>query len=93
MSKYNVSKVPSDVMMELAVKHRDLRNKIGFSQEEIAKRTGVSWGSVKRFERTGQISLEGLLKLAQVLGKLDDFDSVLKPDLNVENLFSRKTRR
>jgi hypothetical protein len=49
----------------------------------LAKRSGVSLGSLKRFETTGQISLESLLLLADVLNRLDDFDAVLKP---IENL-------
>ncbi|HFU74811.1 MAG TPA: XRE family transcriptional regulator, partial [Arcobacter sp.] len=43
---------------------------------ECATRSGVSLGSLKRFERTGQISLESLLKLAFVLECLGDFSSV-----------------
>lgn len=46
------------------------------TQEGLAQRSGVSLGSLKRFEHTGQISLESLLKLALVLGCLDDFSAV-----------------
>jgi hypothetical protein len=52
-------------------------------------------GSLKRFETTGQISLESLLLLADVLNRLDDFDAVLQPIENsqaIEKLFSDKTR-
>ncbi|QHN05458.1 XRE family transcriptional regulator [Granulicella sp. WH15] len=38
--------------------------------------SGVSWSSLKRFEREGLISLDSLLSLAMVLGRLDDFDSL-----------------
>jgi transcriptional regulator with XRE-family HTH domain len=37
------------------------------TQEGLAKRSGVSLGSLKRFESSGHISLESLLKLALVL--------------------------
>jgi hypothetical protein len=55
----------------------------------------VSLGSLKRFESTGQVSLESLLKLAEILDRLEDFEWVLKPgeDLDrIEKLFSDKTR-
>ena len=36
----------------------------------------LAFGSLKRFERSGQISLDSLLKLAFVLECLGDFDGV-----------------
>ncbi|WP_353481252.1 helix-turn-helix transcriptional regulator [Haliscomenobacter sp.] len=83
-------------MREIAKRHKVLRKQAGFSQSELAKRSGVSLGSLKRFETSGQISLESLLLLADVLNRLDDFDAVLKPIENlqaIEKLFSDKTRR
>jgi len=44
------------------------------SQQALAKRSGVSFGSIKRFERFGEISLASLLRLAQTLGCEKDFD-------------------
>lgn len=95
MSKYSVSKTPTAVMQELVLKTQQLRRKSKISQLELAKRSGVSFGSVKRFETTGQISLESLLKLAYFFNRLDDFSTVFQIDSdldNVEKLFSNKTR-
>ena len=92
---FGLSKKPSDSLREIAQRHKVLRKQAGFSQSELAKRSGVSLGSLKRFETTGQISLESLLLLADVLNRLDDFDAVLKPIENleaIEKLFSDKTR-
>lgn len=50
------------------------------TQEQLAQKSGVSLGSVKRFERLGEISLSSLVKIAFVLDCEDDFDA----------LFSRK---
>lgn len=44
------------------------------TQSELAKRSGVSLGSVRRFEQSGEISLTSLLKIASVLNALDDFE-------------------
>ena len=93
--KFGLSKKPSDSLQEIAKRHKVLRKQAGFSQSELAKRSGVSLGSLKRFETTGQISLESLLLLADVLNRLDDFAAVLKPIENleaIEKLFSDKTR-
>jgi transcriptional regulator with XRE-family HTH domain len=95
MSKYSNTKTPTAVMQELVVKIQQLRKKNGISQLELAKRSGVSFGSIKRFETTGQISLESLLKLAYFFNRLDDFTAVFQIDTdlaNVEKLFSNKTR-
>lgn len=49
---------------------------MNLSQEGLAKRSGVSLGSLKRFERTGLIAFDSLLKLAMVLDCLGDFDKI-----------------
>ncbi len=69
-------KNPQDVMEELRVKFKERRMSIGYTQMECAIRSGVSLGSLKRFESSGQISLESLLKLAFVLECLGDFSSL-----------------
>ncbi len=96
MNKYNISKSPFQVLIETASKHRYLRKSKKLSQIELADRSGVSLGSIKRFESTGKISLESFLKLLHIFGRLDEFDSVLEPkeDLKkIEKLFSNKTKR
>ena len=95
MLNFSLAKTPSDVLQILAKRHQVLRKKIGYSQQELADRSGVSLGSIKRFERTGLISLESLLKLVHVLNRLDDFEKVLENQNNlddIEKLFSDKTR-
>lgn len=95
MLKFGINKNPTDVLVDLPVKHKTLRKQMGLTQAELAKRSGVSLGSIKRFELTGQISLESLLKLAHVLNRLNDFELIFKPLDNldrIEKLFSDKTR-
>ena len=67
---------PSDMMDTLKSKFRQRRKALGYTQPELSSRSGVSLGSLKRFESSGQISLESLLKLAFVLECLGDFDGV-----------------
>ena len=69
-------KTPQDVQRELAARFKARRLSLNLSQEGLAARAGVSWGSLKRFERTGLIGLNALLKLALVLDFLADFDQL-----------------
>jgi len=69
-------KTPTDIMQELQIKFKKRRKRLGYTQNELATRSGVSLGSLKRFEGSGQISLESLLKLALVLECLGNFSAV-----------------
>ena len=92
MKNYSINKVPSQVLIQLSNRFREVRKNKKISQSELADKSGVSLGSIKRFEQTGQISLESLLKLAHLFDRLDDFDSVFKitPDLKeIEKLFKQ----
>jgi DNA-binding XRE family transcriptional regulator len=96
MLKFGTEKKPYDVLEDLALKHKAIRKQAGLTQSELAKRSGVSLGSIKRFELTGQISLESLIKLAQILNRINDFELILRPAENlkeIDKLFSDKTRR
>jgi transcriptional regulator with XRE-family HTH domain len=73
-------KTPKDVQMDLATRFKARRLALNLTQEGLSERSGVSWGSLKRFERTGLIALDALLKLALVLGCLGDFDQVCADD-------------
>jgi len=66
-------KTPSEVMSELKTNFKTRRKELKITQKELANRSGVSFGSIKRFETSGQISLESLLKVALVLECLDEF--------------------
>ena len=52
----------------LAKRVRVLRKRKKISQKQLSEMSGVSLGSLKRFEHTGQISLLSLTRLAVALG-------------------------
>ena len=56
-----------------------LRLQQGFTQEGLAKRSGVSLPTLRKFEQKGLISLESFLKILMILGNLEDLVDVLKP--------------
>jgi transcriptional regulator with XRE-family HTH domain len=90
MSKYSIHKLPHDILQMTAVKVKALRKQAGYSQKELAERSGVSHGSIKRFEQTGQIAFLSLLKLCHVLDRLSDFEPILhpKPAKDLNQLFA-----
>jgi len=67
---------PSEMQKRVASRARDLRLELNLSQQTLSEKSGVSYGSLKKFEQTGQISLESLLKLAVILGCMDDFNAL-----------------
>lgn len=95
MGKYSLNKTPQDVLHDLASKVKVLRKEQTLTQPELAKKSGVSIGSLRRFEQTGQISLASLLKILNVLGRLGDMEGILTSHhhKNIEKYFSDKTRK
>ena len=73
-------KTPTEIIKNLVLKIQDRRKKLKISQVEIAQKSGVSLGSIKRFESKYEISLSSLIKIAIALDLDKDFD----------NLFSQK---
>ena len=57
---------------KLAPRVQNIRKRRSISQEKLATMSGVSYGSIKRFETSGQISLISLTKIAMALDIADD---------------------
>ncbi len=83
---YSLEPTPIEVSLELAARLKKIRRQVKLSQADLAERSGVSLGSLKRFENSGKISLESLLKLAHLLGKLKDFENLLQVDSDLEDI-------
>ena len=74
------------------------RLSFNFSQKTLSERSGVSFGVIKKFERTGKISLESLLKIALTLDAFDAFKELFKevePEkfLTLDALLANKKRK
>ena len=74
MKSFTLFKQPKDIKLEIARRLKSIRKINGYTQQELAERSWVSLGSIKRFEQTGEISLHHLLQLAQILDVMEDFD-------------------
>ena len=62
--------------LKLAQRVRNIRKRRSISQEKLASMSGVSYGSVKRFESTGQVSLLSLTKIAMALDIADELRNI-----------------
>ncbi|MBQ6524089.1 MAG: helix-turn-helix transcriptional regulator, partial [Atopobiaceae bacterium] len=69
-------KTPDVIQAELAERVRARRRELRYSQAELAERSGVSLGSLKRFERTHEISLASLVKLSIALDCREDLETL-----------------
>lgn len=75
MLAINIS-TPKSIMKEIKDKFKQKRLSLNLTQEGLSNKSGISLGSIKRFESSGQISLDSLLKLAFILDCLDDFKNI-----------------
>lgn len=67
---------PESEALEIAVREKECRRRRGLTQSQLAQHAGVSLGSLRRFEQTGQVSLDSLLRLGFALACADDFDAL-----------------
>lgn len=81
-------KTPQQIALQLGQEAQAKRLALNLSQKSLAGRSGVSLGVLKKFEHTGKISLESLLKLALVLNCLERFDDLFKTEIKAQTLRS-----
>jgi transcriptional regulator with XRE-family HTH domain len=70
---------PGELASNLAAQAKALRLFKGWTRDTMARRAGVTPSSLKRFENTGQASLDLVLKVAHALGRLDEFEQLFQP--------------
>ena len=68
------------------------RKGLKLTQKQLSIQSGVSYASIRRFENTGDISLNSLLKLALAMNCLEDFEKIFgnRPIRSLEELFYDK---
>lgn len=72
----------------------DVRKRRKISQSELADKSGVSFGSIKRFEQTGEISLQALTKLAIALEMDDELDNLFSevPFISIQEVIDGQNK-
>ncbi len=67
-----------EVQLEIAKRFTSIRKNRKISQVRLSELSGVSYASIRRFEKTGDISLASLVKLAIALRLYDDLNNLFK---------------
>ena len=85
-------KSPNEICRMLAANLRTRRKMADLSQEQLSHKSGVSLGSLKRFEHTGDISLSSLVKLSISLGCEDEWTALFakKPYNSIQEVLDEK---
>lgn len=68
---------PADVAEDLAKRLRTRRLARNLTQEGLARRSGVALGTLKKFERSGEISLVSFIRLVVALGEEEGLERLL----------------
>lgn len=76
-------KSSTQIAQEIAQRVKLRRKEKKWTQEEMAKRSGMSFASYKRFEQKHEIEFTSLIKIAIALDCEKDFDSLF-----VKKIFS-----
>lgn len=89
---------PHDLMLKIAAQAKEKRLNLNLTQQSLADRSGVSLGALKKFERSGKISIESLLQIAVVLDSLNEFANLFTPKpvesyFTLDDLLKQKTRK
>lgn len=67
---------PIQLKRQIALRAKERRLACNLSRHTLALKSSVSSASIKRFELTGDISFDALLRIALVLDCLNDFSQL-----------------
>lgn len=69
---------PQQIKLQLAERAKLRRLEQNMSRKTLAAKSGVPDSTIKRFETTGNISLEALIHIAMVLDYLNEFEQLFQ---------------
>lgn len=73
------------VLSGITERVKQRRKECKLTQQGLARKSGVSYASIRRFESTGEISFTSLLKIANALNALADFNMLFNTEI-ISNL-------
>lgn len=71
--------IPEEIALHIAKRMTAARLQKTWTRDELSTRSGVNVHTLKRFERTGQISLPRLVALCDALDMLEELTRAFKP--------------
>jgi len=72
-------RTPTEVASDLGQRIEALRLARNWRRATLAERAGVGLSTVQRFEKTGHITIENLLKIADALDRLHELEQLFAP--------------
>lgn len=89
MHKY-IWETAEELDTKLAIRVKNIRKRRLISQKKLSEMSGVSYGSIKRFETTGQISLISLTRIAMALDIADELREIFSnvPYRNIQEVLN-----
>ena len=84
----------TEINNNIAQKIVRLRKRKKITQKQLAARSGVSLGSLKRFEQSGEISLQSLTKIAIALDVENELEDLFSnvPFASIEEVINEQTK-
>lgn len=84
----------TEINMDIAGRMGKIRKRKKLTQKVLAAKAGVSLGSLKRFEQSGEISLQSLTKLAIALEVEEELDGLFSqvPFGSIEEILNGQTK-
>lgn len=84
----------TEINNSIAQKIVRLRKRKKITQKQLAARSGVSLGSLKRFEQSGEISLQSLTKIAIALDVENELEDLFNnvPFASIEEVINEQTK-
>ena len=80
-----VWETPEEIIMGIAERLTRIRKRRKITQQELSVKSNVSYGSIKRFETSGQISLISLTRLCVALECTDEIKRLFT-DVECKNI-------
>ena len=86
---------PDEINKGIAARVRTVRKRRKISQVKLSEKSGVSLGSVKRFESTGEISLLSLTKIAIALNVEQELKQLFSnvPYMSLEEIENERNQQ
>ena len=72
----SIVKTTTELALGVAQREKEIRKKKRMTQANLAKRASVSLASLRRFEQTGLIAFDSLIRIAIVLGFEEDISQL-----------------
>lgn len=81
---------PSEIAQNLAKRLKNIRRRRKITQKQMAQRCNVSYGALKKFEQTGEISLLSLIKIVMELGLTNELNELFTQPvyLNIDEVLN-----